>query len=189
VASQRCTVATLHRRLASAHATNIRALQRFVRTVRHDLGAVQGAVTESWSNDPVEGHVNRMKTLRRQMYWRAGVALLRARLVPSTPRNVRPPNHRRGGPSERVSASRYRSPYVVVRETSTRFPCACTNSKGEPTNRGQAPSRDCHEPGAYARTRDYLVIPTRLGHRSLGRSPGVCYSALGHLPRRDSHPR
>jgi transposase len=31
---------------------------------------------------PVEGHINRLKTLRRQMYGRAGVALLRARLLP-----------------------------------------------------------------------------------------------------------
>jgi transposase len=75
-------VATLHRWLATAHATNIHALQRFVRTVRHDLGAVEGAVTESWSNGPVEGHINRLKTLRRQMYGRAGVELLRARLLP-----------------------------------------------------------------------------------------------------------
>lgn len=75
-------VATLHRWLARAQATGIRALQRFVQTLRQDLDAVEGAVTESWSNGPVEGHVNRLKTLRRQMYGRAGVALLRARLLP-----------------------------------------------------------------------------------------------------------
>jgi transposase len=48
----------------------------------YDLEAVEGAVTEPWSNGPVEGHINRLKTLRRQMYGRAGVALLRARLLP-----------------------------------------------------------------------------------------------------------
>jgi transposase len=53
-----------------------------VRTLRQDLGAVEGAVTEPWSNGPVEGHINRLKTLRRQMYGRAGVDLLRARLLP-----------------------------------------------------------------------------------------------------------
>ena len=37
-----------------------------VRKLRHDLGAVEGAVRERWSNGPVEGHVNRLKTLRRQ---------------------------------------------------------------------------------------------------------------------------
>jgi hypothetical protein len=74
---------TLHRWLARAHATNIVALQRFVRTLRRDLGAVEGAVRERWSNGPVEGHINRLKMLRRQMYGRAGVELLRARLLPA----------------------------------------------------------------------------------------------------------
>lgn len=76
------TVATLHRWLVRAHATNIVALQRFVETLRRDLSAVEGAVREPWSNGPVEGHINRLKTLRRQMYGRAGVELLRARLLP-----------------------------------------------------------------------------------------------------------
>src|SRR5215213_9186491 len=42
-------VATLHRWLVRAHATNIDALQRFVRTLRRDLSAVEGAVREPWS--------------------------------------------------------------------------------------------------------------------------------------------
>ena len=32
--------------------------------------AVQAAVTQRWSNGPVEGHVNRLKTIKRQMYRR-----------------------------------------------------------------------------------------------------------------------
>ena len=62
--------------------TGIHALQRFVRTLKQDMGAVEAAVTERWSNGPVEGHVNRLKTIKRQMYGRAGVELLRARLLP-----------------------------------------------------------------------------------------------------------
>jgi hypothetical protein len=75
------TISTLHQWMARAAATEIDAMQRFVRTLRHDLGA-EGAVAERWSNGPVEGHINRLKTLRRQMYGRAGVELLRARLLP-----------------------------------------------------------------------------------------------------------
>jgi transposase len=75
-------VATLHRWLTRAHDSQIRPLQQFVRRLRRDLAAVEGAVTEPWSNGPVEGHINRLKTLRRQMYGRAGVELLRARVVP-----------------------------------------------------------------------------------------------------------
>jgi transposase len=82
-------VATLHRWLTRAHATNIHALQRFVRTVRQDVTAVEGAVTEPWSNGPVEGQINRLKMLRRQMYGRAGVAVLRARLLPLPPLALR----------------------------------------------------------------------------------------------------
>jgi hypothetical protein len=75
-------VATLRRWMTRADASNIHALQRFVWKLRQDLAAVEGAVTERWSNGPVEGHINRLKTLRRQMYGRAGVELLRARLLP-----------------------------------------------------------------------------------------------------------
>ena len=70
--------------MTRAAATKIHALQQFVRTLRRDLGAVEGAVRERWSNGPVEGQINRLKMLRRQMYGRAGVGLLRARLLPLT---------------------------------------------------------------------------------------------------------
>jgi transposase len=65
-----------------AQKTGIYALIRFVRTLNQDLGAVEAAVTEPWSNAPVEGQINRLKTLKRQMYGRAGIELLRARLLP-----------------------------------------------------------------------------------------------------------
>ena len=40
------------------------------------------AVSKPWSNGPVEGHIDRLKMLKRQMYGRAGIKLLRARLLP-----------------------------------------------------------------------------------------------------------
>ena len=57
-------------------------MNRFVRKLNHDLAAVKNALRESWSNGPVEGHINRLKTLKRQMYGRAGFELVRARLLP-----------------------------------------------------------------------------------------------------------
>ena len=39
-------------------------------------------VSEPWSNGPVEGQLNRLKVLKLQMYGRAGIELLRARLLP-----------------------------------------------------------------------------------------------------------
>ena len=49
---------------------------------KQDLSAVESAVSKPWSNGPVEGHINRLKMLKRQMYGRAGIELLRARLLP-----------------------------------------------------------------------------------------------------------
>ena len=56
-------------------------MKRFVRKLNYDLAAVKNALRERWSNGPVEGHINRLKTLKRQMYGRAGFELLRARLL------------------------------------------------------------------------------------------------------------
>ena len=75
-------LATLHCWMGRAQKTGIHAMDRFVRTLKQDLSAVEAAVTEPWSNGPVEGQINRLKTLKRQMYGRAGVELLRARLLP-----------------------------------------------------------------------------------------------------------
>lgn len=75
-------LATLHSWMERAQKTGIHAMDRFVRTLKQDLSAVEAAVTEPWSNGPVEGQINRLKTVKRQMYGRAGVELLRARLLP-----------------------------------------------------------------------------------------------------------
>jgi transposase len=55
---------------------------RFAWTVRNDLAAVRNAIRYAWSNGQTEGQINRLKTLKRQMYGRAGIDLLRARLLP-----------------------------------------------------------------------------------------------------------
>jgi transposase len=57
-------------------------MQRFARTLRQDIEAVRNAVLQPWSNGQTEGQINRLKTLKRAMYGRAGVELLRARMLP-----------------------------------------------------------------------------------------------------------
>ena len=57
-------------------------IMRFARILRRDIGAVYNAIELPWSNGQVEGQVNRLKTLKRAMYGRAGPALLRARMLP-----------------------------------------------------------------------------------------------------------
>ncbi len=72
---------TLDARIPKAKDSGIYSFQRFAKTLRRDLPAVHNALTEPFSNGPVEGHINRLKTLKRQMYGRAGFELLRARLL------------------------------------------------------------------------------------------------------------
>ena len=72
---------TLAEWLARGEASSDPDLRRFAEGIRRDEACVQAAVTERWSNGPVEGHVNRLKTIKRQMYGRAGFVLLRARVL------------------------------------------------------------------------------------------------------------
>jgi transposase len=64
-----------------AEASSMRELQSFAAGLRHDWIAVQAGLTETWSNGPTEGHVNRLKTIKRQMYGRAKFDLLRKRVL------------------------------------------------------------------------------------------------------------
>jgi transposase len=67
--------------LAAARAAEASALQRFAVSLGEDLAAVRAGVTEPWSNGPTEGFVHKLKLLKRQGYGRAGVTLLRRRLL------------------------------------------------------------------------------------------------------------
>jgi transposase len=56
-------------------------LDALAKGIRRDLDAVKAAITHPWSISPVEGRINRLETLKRQMYGRAGYELLRSRLL------------------------------------------------------------------------------------------------------------
>lgn len=56
-------------------------MRQFAIKLRQDAAAVRNAITEVWSNRQVEGQINKMKTLKRATYGRAGIGLLRARLL------------------------------------------------------------------------------------------------------------
>ena len=55
-------------------------VRRFAQGLKQDLNAVLAAFRLPWSQGQVEGQVNRLKTLKRQMYGRAGPLLLQRRL-------------------------------------------------------------------------------------------------------------
>jgi transposase len=56
-------------------------LASFATGIVNDKAAVRAAITEPWSNGQTEGQVNRLKVLKRQMYGRAKIDLLEARLI------------------------------------------------------------------------------------------------------------
>jgi hypothetical protein len=67
--------------LHAALHTGIPELRAFVRKLRQDQQAVQAGLVLKWNNGMVEGHVNRLKLLKRSMYGRANFDLLRLRVL------------------------------------------------------------------------------------------------------------
>jgi transposase len=56
-------------------------LARLGESLGRDAAAIQSALDLPWTTSPVEGHVNRIKMLKRAMYGRAGFHLLRQRVL------------------------------------------------------------------------------------------------------------
>jgi transposase len=67
--------------LARAATSALPPFRRFARGLRDDYAAVQAGVTLPWSQGPIEGHINRLKMLKRQMFGRAHVDLLAQRFL------------------------------------------------------------------------------------------------------------
>ena len=77
-------LATLMRWLSRASTCGVQALQSFAAGTQQDLASIEAALTTGWSNGQTEGHVNKFKLLKRQMYGRAKFDLLRRRLLLSS---------------------------------------------------------------------------------------------------------
>ena len=67
--------------LKRATTSCLQAFTSFAKGLRADYEAVKAGVTLPWSTGPVEGQINRLKMLKRQMYGRAGIGLLRQRVL------------------------------------------------------------------------------------------------------------
>jgi len=67
--------------LEEADNSRIVEFARFADSLRNDYKAVKAALTYSWSNGQVEGQVNRLKVIKRQMYGRASFPLLRRKVL------------------------------------------------------------------------------------------------------------
>jgi transposase len=67
--------------LAAVEADDQPSLQSFDAGIRRDLQAVTAGLTLPYSSGAVEGSVNRIKMINRQMYGRASFGLLRKRVI------------------------------------------------------------------------------------------------------------
>ncbi|HEY1391072.1 MAG TPA: ISL3 family transposase [Ktedonobacterales bacterium] len=67
--------------LPQARRSLVPEVRGFARGLHRDRLAVEAAFVYAWNNGQVEGHVNRLKMLKRQMFGRASFALLRRRVL------------------------------------------------------------------------------------------------------------
>ncbi len=73
--------------IAQVAASELADLQRFAAGLLLDRAAVHAGLVLEWSNGQTEGQVNRLKTVKRQMYGRGGG--LRFAALARAPRGVR----------------------------------------------------------------------------------------------------
>jgi transposase len=67
--------------IAAVEADELPALHSFTAGRKRDLDAVRNGLRLPYSSGAVEGNVNRIKMLKRQMYGRANLDLLRKRVL------------------------------------------------------------------------------------------------------------
>jgi transposase len=69
--------------LSSVEESTLPEFKSFAKGIQQDKAAVLAGLTLPWSNGPLEGHVNRLKLIKRSMYGRAKLRLLRQRVLRS----------------------------------------------------------------------------------------------------------
>jgi transposase len=67
--------------LKRATTSAVDAMRRFATGLYEDYEAVKAGMTLPWSTSPVEGHINRLKMVKRQMFGRARLDLLSRRFL------------------------------------------------------------------------------------------------------------
>jgi transposase len=67
--------------ISDVKAAELPGLSSFAHGLQQDLDAVTQGLTSRWNSGPVEGRVNHIKMIKRQMFGRAGLPLLRKRVL------------------------------------------------------------------------------------------------------------
>ena len=72
---------TLDEWMKKAKKAKCKAIAKFAANIEDDKQAVKAASQTEYSNTLLEGTVNRIKCIKRAMYNRAGIELLRAKVI------------------------------------------------------------------------------------------------------------
>lgn len=67
--------------LESTRTSSVRELRQFAQGIERDRAAVEAALSRPESNGQTEGHITRLKLIKREMYGRAKFDLLRLRVI------------------------------------------------------------------------------------------------------------
>ncbi|WP_053078335.1 transposase [Methylobacterium tarhaniae] len=67
--------------IGQARTCDAPAIATFASGLDADIAAVRSTLTEPWSSGQAEGQINRLKLIKRQCYGRAGLDLLKRRMV------------------------------------------------------------------------------------------------------------
>jgi transposase len=67
--------------IAAARDAGLSGIASFAKGLEQDLDAVTNGLTMNWSSGPVEGRASHIKMIKRQMFGRTGLPLLRKRVL------------------------------------------------------------------------------------------------------------
>ena len=71
----------MHTFIEKYRKSSISSLSSFANGLKNDLDAVENSVTSPYYNGVLEGNNNRLKLIKRMMYSRAKLPLLRAKVL------------------------------------------------------------------------------------------------------------
>jgi transposase len=92
--------------LRCAAKSAVKAFRRLAKSFRRDYAAIKAGISLPWSTGSVEGQINRLTMLKRQMFGRASLDLLEIRVIhplwfylymPSTKNGQEPPSRETSG--------------------------------------------------------------------------------------------
>src|SRR5215813_13522425 len=67
--------------ISDTRTAGLPGISSLAKGLEQDLDAVTQGLTTRWNSGPVEGRVNHIKMIKRQMFGRAGLPLLRKRVL------------------------------------------------------------------------------------------------------------